>query len=384
MARWRLLLVSEPGRDGVFFVVRDLIRHLHAFHPEVAVDLAYSSLRGSEDLLRVVEEVEAHGGRTVDLLTGNAPQRADLAALQKLRRLIRETPPDVVHAHSSKAGALVRLLALSPGFPPVLYTPHAYYGLPRKGGRKEFFFNLIEAVLGRIGYTQNCSADERDFALECLRIPVDRLTVIHNGIDTNRFVPALPQEKAKLRADLGIPPDGRLLVTVGRVSYQKNYEALYATLDRVLPQGAWRFAHAGAGSEELRATLGSAAADRATAFAFLQDPVRLLQAADVFVLPSRYEGLSLSMLEALSCGLAVILTEAPGLRELKRLPFPSVRWLPDPAAVPSITPYLETTLAEWRDLTPGESAAQREQTFHDFNSRTQLEKVAAFYTRLKR
>lgn len=380
---WRLLLVSEPGKDGVFSCVRTLARHLRSHHPEIIVDLAYSSRRAGPGLADFVKEVEAGGGITADLHVTNAPEAGDWNALKKLRRLARERRHRLVHAHSSKAGALARLAALAPGFPPVLYTPHAYFGMPRQGGKKEMIFNGIESVLGRIGTTHNCSEDERDFAREVLHLPANRLEVIHHGIDTHLFAPASKAVRNASREALGIPPDGRLLVTIGRDSAQKNYAPLYDTLARLLPASDWRFAHAGAGALERRAGLPSAAADRCHAFCHLEDTAPLLRAADGFILTSRYEGLSLSMLHALSCGLELILTEAPGLRVLKTLGFQGIRWLPDPAAG-KIDDSLRAALAEWAGGGLHESAFQRELAVKFFSEPVQLEKLIALMRRLAR
>ena len=382
MPYWRLLLVSEPGRDGAFMVVRSLVRHIHSKHSEVSLDLAYSSCRASGALDEVVHEVTGRGGKVVDLRVANAPQKADFLAVNKLLALVRERRPALVHAHSSKAGALVRLCALSPRFPPILYTPHAYYGMPGTGGAKERLVNLVEGVIGHIGQTQNCSEDERDFALKRLRLPAGKLRVINNGVDVLRFAPAKESEKALSRAALGLPAAGRLLVTVGRDSSQKNFQPLYQALDRVLPETDWRFAHAGAGSQQLRHCLRETAARKCHAFEFLPDSSVLLKAADAFILPSRYEGLSLSMLEALSCGLFMILTEAPGLRVLRTMGFRGIRWLPDPSIQPSISAPIESALRQWMPPTAEERVLQVRLSHEFFTEERQMEKVVQLYQTL--
>lgn len=376
----RLLIVSEPGRDGVFVYVRSLVEHLHQHYPQVQVDLAYSSCRGSEGLKKLVTAIESHGGETVDLRVGNSPQTRDLRAAATLLAWVRRRRIQLVHAHSSKAGALARLCALVPGFPRVLYTPHAYFGMPRLGGRKEIFFNFIESVLGRLCQTHNCSEDERDFAIETLKLNPKSLHVIHNGIDTDLFTPADPVTKAAVRHELGLPPDGKLLVTVGRASTQKNYPPLYQALNKFLPgSGAW-FAHAGDGSIQLRETLSPEARKSVFAFQYVEHPELLLRSADGFVLTSRYEGLSFSMIQGLSCGLPVILTDAPGLRVLKPLGFTGVFWLTDPAQPEEVKTALELWLK--MPLPPGHE--QRDRARRYFNERNQLEKIVTLYGELSR
>jgi hypothetical protein len=117
------MLVSEPGIDGVFRYVESLTRYL--LSQGVHVDLAYSSVRGSNDLWDLMEVVEEHGGRTLDLRTGRRPELRDLAAWAVLLRFTKERRPDVIHAHSSKAGALVRAMRFRGVKVPIVYTPHA-------------------------------------------------------------------------------------------------------------------------------------------------------------------------------------------------------------------------------------------------------------------
>lgn len=133
----RLLMVSEPGIDGVFSIVNAVIRKILADHPEILVDLAYSSRRSGPELLCLIREIEDHGGRTIDLHVGNAPCLGDFRALAKLVLFTRERGHQLVHAHSSKAGGLTRIARfLLPFFPSVFYTPHAYYGMARLGNPK--------------------------------------------------------------------------------------------------------------------------------------------------------------------------------------------------------------------------------------------------------
>lgn len=98
------LLVTEPGVDGVFRHVEALAQFL--MHHGVRVDLAYSSIRGSDRLKSLVTDITKNGGRTLDLEVANAPSGRDFPALLKLRRFVAETKPEVIHGHSSKAGAL--------------------------------------------------------------------------------------------------------------------------------------------------------------------------------------------------------------------------------------------------------------------------------------
>ncbi len=383
----RLLIVCEPGRDGVFIHVRDLISHINEHHPEVVIDLAYSSKRGSDALEQLVKEVESRGGKTADMHTGNAPQPADLRACREIIRLVREGRPQVVHAHSSKAGGLCRLLRLLwPGFPPVVYTPNAYFGLSANKSLVTFLFNTAERLLGSIGLTINSSTDEREFALHTLRLSPSRLILIHNGVDLNQNRRANVEEKNAARKEFGLPENIPVIVSIGRQSFQKNYEPLYVAMDRILstPNPPFFFAHAGAGSEELGATLSLEARRSFKSFHFIAAIERFLQSADAFILTSRYEGLSLSVLDSTACGLKLFLTRVLGNRCLQALGFDEVTWIESTEDADEMARRIEEALRAWLVNPVPASADQIKRASEYFNQETQFEKVFRLYEHIIR
>jgi glycosyltransferase involved in cell wall biosynthesis len=377
----RLLMVSEPGIDGVFSIVNAIVRQILENHPKITVDLAYSSRRSGEELRDLIREMENRGGKTIDLKVGNAPSLDDFRAIAQLSRFTCERGHHLVHAHSSKAGALARIARLiAPhSFPPVLYTPHAYYGMAHLGGAKEHTFNLIESLLGRTETTVCTSQDERDFALQELHLPPSRVRVIDNGINTALFSPPDQQMKADARAILSLPSSGKLLVTIGRDSMQKNYAPLYATLNTLLPESSWNFSHAGAGSVSLRNTLLPQSRRHCFAFDHLSTIPLLLQAADGFIMTSRYEGLSLAMLQAMSAGLPMILTDAPGFRFLKGMGFDQITWLPDPEKTISIEESIREVIQAWSETPAKILLSQRELICQHFSQPVQIEKLISLY-----
>lgn len=310
----QILLVTEPGVDGVFRHVEALASFLlergHGVH------LAYSDVRGSDRLTQLVERVVAAGGKTVNLAVSNAPGPGDVRALLKLRRLVREAKPDVIHAHSSKAGALVRALFFLGVRVPIFYTPHAYYGLSGKGGAKALVFNAVERMLGRVGTTINLSEGELGFARTALRIPQARLKLIANPVDCVKFRPAEVERRREIRAALGVPANAVLLGSVGRLAFQKDPLTLYRAFAKACEKRPelWLY-HLGDGElagecEALAEELGMRA--RIVRQTYLSEPLAFYQGLDGMILTSRYEGLSFAVLEALACDLPVILSRVPG------------------------------------------------------------------------
>jgi glycosyltransferase involved in cell wall biosynthesis/VanZ family protein len=310
----KVLIVSEPGENGVFTYVESLCHYL--IEQGVAVHLGYSDVRGSDRLRALVAHVESSGGQTANLQVGSGVGIADFRAFFRLWRLAVRVRPDVIHCHSSKAGVLGRSLALAGIRSGFAYHPHAYYGMRPARNRRDVFYDLIEGWFGKVGTTVLISAGERDYALRRLRIPIGRLAFISNGVDTKRFSPIASGEKAALRDAFGIPRDRVVLGALSRLSPQKDPLTLYrafAIASSERPE--LHLFHVGAGELEPevdRLIVELGLGHRVTRLRYLGDSTGFYQAVDGFILTSTYEGLSLAALEAMSSDLPMILSRAPG------------------------------------------------------------------------
>jgi glycosyltransferase involved in cell wall biosynthesis len=316
----KVLIVVEPGLYGVFRHVEQLCHYL--FSQRVDVHLAYSSLRGSDGLRALVEAVRNRGGQTLDMRTGNAPCLADMRAVVKLRSLARKVRPDVIHAHSSKAGVLGRVLAFTGIKGRFFYTAHAYYGLSGSRSLKTSFFNCIERLFGKIGNTINLSDDESVFAVRKLRIPSSRIHVIHNPINTAEFRPPTGNERNDIRTRFAIPNDALVIGSVGRLSFQKDPGTMYKAAAEVMNRHSnlW-LCHVGSG--ELEAEISALAeklgiASMVVRIPYLEAPAEIYRALDAFVFSSRYEGGPLVVLEAMASNLPLLLTACPGVSNISQ------------------------------------------------------------------
>lgn len=316
-----ILQVVEPGRDGVFRHVEDLIHFLT--RPGHTVSLAYSDRRACDQLPKLVEWVRAHGGAVLNLSVGNAPEPGDLGALVALGRFIRERKFQVIHAHSSKAGGLSRLLAPLCRKPEFFYTPHAYFAMDGRRGPKPAIYNAIERALAPAATTVNVSEDEAKFARDQLGVRSTGQLVIPNPVDTERYQPCSPEQKAAVRASLGIPAGATVVGAIGRLSFQKNPQMLYtafATAARRRPN-LFLF-HLGDGDleHEVDAIVAkNQLAESVLQKPYLQDTRLFYQAVDMLVMTSRFEGMSYAVLEALSSDLPLVLTDVPGNRDFFRI-----------------------------------------------------------------
>ena len=327
-----VLLAIEPGRDGAFRFVEQLAYYLLE-QPGVSVHLAYSSVRGSSDLQTLVQTLARRGAKTLDLRTTNAPRPADLLAFARLRRLALAVRPDVIHAHCSKAGVLARLLAWTDSRAPVIYTPHAYYQMYGPASVRKRFFLMVERLLARRGVTLHTSRSEAEYARGVLGVPEDRQLYTRTGVDCQRFRPAVDlDEKAALRRRFDLPADAWVFGTVARYSEQKDPLTLYGIVIKTLANtpGTY-FAHLGTGElmpavADLLKTVPAGVRARIRQVERCDDLPGFYRMLDTFVLPSRYEGFALALLEALASGLPLILTECPGNVDLREHALDDIRW----------------------------------------------------------
>ena len=160
---------------------------------------------------------------------------------------------------------------------------------------------MLDAVTSRVVLVSHTN---RDAHISQLRRNADKLVVIQNGVDLGDLVTADDREAAK-RA-LSLDPAIPLVGTVGRLSHQKGHRDLIAAMRSVIDRiGPVNVAIVGSGplEAELRAMAGSLGlADHLIMPGHVRDPQRWVAAFDVAVLPSLYEGFSLSMLEFMAAG----------------------------------------------------------------------------------
>jgi glycosyltransferase involved in cell wall biosynthesis len=303
-----ILQVLEPsgGGSGRHFI--DLCGALaRAGHSVTAI---YSPTRAEQ---RFVDELTALPITSVIPVPMNrAPSPSDFAAWRAIKRVIRERGPfDVVHGHSSKAGALVRI-RLPGRHVPRIYTPHAFRTMDPtlgKGGRR--IYGMIESLLGRhFSDAVICvSADEKTHAAT-LGIPERLLHTVINGVD-----PPRPGNREEVRAHLGVRPENFVFGFVGRLSPQKAPERLIEAFRRIAGDRAdIELAMIGFGEllDDVKLQiLESGLSDRVHVTSEIPG-AEAMQAFDALVMPSRYEAMSYVMLEGAAAGLPMVLTDVGG------------------------------------------------------------------------
>lgn len=233
-----------------------------------------------------------------------------VSAFFKLRRLIRAFQPDVVHSHMLHANILARLVRLVTPIPRLISTVHASH----EGGKLRMLCYRITDELADI--STNVSAEAVAAFISAKASRLGRMIVVYNGIATNLFA-FNAVARLRIRQELLIDEDCRLLLAVGRFHQQKDYPNLFHAFTE-MPVNV-RLCIAGDGPlrgdlEALVVRLGIA--DRVRFLGARCDVPDLMSAADIFVLSSSSEGFGLVVAEAMACERVVVATDCGGVREV--------------------------------------------------------------------
>lgn len=168
------------------------------------------------------------------------------------------------------------------------------------------------------------SEGTRQFSIKTQRIKSDKLVTIHNSIDLDRFLPSAvnAERLPQLRQFLGIPVESQVVVTVARLHAQKGHRFLIAaipTIQKKFENTHFLFVGEGELQQDLTDSITQLGVEKMVHFLGMrQDIPELLVLSDVFVLPSLWEGLPNSVLEAMAMGTPVIATDVDGCPEVIR------------------------------------------------------------------
>ncbi len=305
-----VLQVLEATEGGTRRHLRDLVGALDptAFRCSLAV-----SCRRDSDFQSDLAAWRTHGLEVTELaMRRGVSPFADCAALAGLVRCLRRVRPDLIHAHSAKAGALARAAGALCRVP-VVYTPHAFPFLMEGGSRRCAFYRWTERQARRATAAVIVVSGEEETAALALGYARERVVRIPNGVASCVAGEIVVRDTVSLRIGF-----------FGRLTRQKGPDLLLDAMQEVvihLPHVQVVFHGDGVMAAELReqAAQGPLAGHARFAGLYAQsDAVSLLRGVDVVVLPSRWEGCPYVLLEAFGAGVPVVAAAVGGVTDLVR------------------------------------------------------------------
>jgi glycosyltransferase involved in cell wall biosynthesis len=246
----------------------------------------------------------------------------DVRAFRELFALFRRRRPAIVHTHNPKPGVYGRVAARMAGTPAIVNTVHGLYALPEDPLTRRAAVYGLERTAAAFSHAELVQNEEDLAVLRRLRVPDDRLELLGNGIDLERFDPERfsAKDAAWARCELGAGAANEVVVgAVGRLVVEKGYRELFAAVS-ALPAPV-RVAVIGWDEPDKRDAMSAGEIDAATSAGvrFLggrHDVDRLYTGMDIFVLASHREGFPRSAMEAAAMGVPIVATDIRGCRQV--------------------------------------------------------------------
>lgn len=239
--------------------------------------------------------------------------RGFIKAYLSLRRIIRYFEPDVVHSHMFHANIITRLVRLTMYIPRLICTAHN----TNEGGK---FRMLAYRMTGRLADVSTNVSEEAVLAFETKgAVAPGAMIPVENGIDTVRFHPSIASRTA-LRKKNKVDDNTKVIVAVGRLSPAKDYPNLLQAYVDVLQKFdntlLWIIGEGGLKNVLIEEAIKLGISDHVHFLGIQENVEDWLNAADIFVLSSAWEGFSLVVAEAMACEKVVVATDAGGVKEV--------------------------------------------------------------------
>ena len=310
MKKIRILHVVQAA-GGVDRYIRMLLKYLDKEKFEnilvCSQDFHEENYRDLVDSFEQVEMTRAIGGN-------------DLKAIKGVRTLIKKYDPDIVYAHSSKAGAITRVADI--GLKNYcIYNPHGWAFNMRCSAKKKAIYTAIEKVAAPFCDKIICISDaEKQSALDKKICKEDKLQVIFNGVDIEAYENGV--HDAVKRRELDIPEDAFVVGMVGRMSPQKAPDVFIKMAKQVkeaVPNA--HFIIVGNGNQEVeirKYAEESGFSDSLHITGWVDNPMSYVELFDVACLLSRWEGFGLALPEYMMASKPIVASRVDAIPNIIR------------------------------------------------------------------
>ena len=306
MKKIKILYGLEASGGGALKHLVYLVTHLNREIFDITIIL---SNKRNENISEEVYRMKLAGAKLeiIPMKRGIIPI-SDLVSFIKIYLFVRNKNFDIVHAHSSKAGALFRFVSWICHVPTVLYTPHCFY-FQGKNGLKKNIFLLLEKLLSKLTTGIILSENEKEQAIKHQIIDTSKLYNINNAIDFNEY--KLYDDKEALKSEFKIPNDSLIIGAIGRLEEQKGWDRFFEIAFEILEiniQTCFIIAGDGELKNDLAKRIPYKYTDKFKFLGFVKDINKVYIISDAIFSTSIYEGLPYVYIEAITLNKKLITT----------------------------------------------------------------------------
>ncbi|NRO35281.1 glycosyltransferase family 4 protein [Lactobacillus helveticus] len=238
---------------------------------------------------------------------------SDIKVEKALRKIIKEIKPDIVYAHSSKAGALARIADWGLKNK-VIYNPHGWAFNMQQSTKKKEMYKWVERISAHFCDKIVCISDaEKESALRKKICKPSKLQVIYNGIDLEAIKNTIP----KTRAELNIPEDAFVVGMVGRLSKQKAPDVFVKAASLIkekIPNAYFLMVGDGELRDQVEEMIHKFDLDSSFLITgWVDNPTSYMKIMNVGCLLSRWEGFGLVLPEYMACGVPIVATNVDAI-----------------------------------------------------------------------
>lgn len=244
----------------------------------------------------------------------------DLKVIRKVRKLIKKYSPDIVYAHSSKAGAIARVADIGLKNHCV-YNPHGWAFNMQCSAKKKVMYTTIEKMAAPFCDRIICISEaEKQSAMEKRICKADKLQVIFSGVDIEAYENGI--HGAVKREDMNIPEDAFVVGMVGRMSPQKAPDVFVKMAKRVKDEVSnAHFIIVGNGNQEAeirKYVEDNGFSDSLHITGWVDNPMSYVELFDVACLLSRWEGFGLALPEYMMAGKPIVASRVDAIPNIIR------------------------------------------------------------------
>ncbi len=253
-------------------------------------------------------------------MTREIKLKQDIKTTLQVRKLLKKLKPDILYLHSSKAGAYGRIALLFNRKTKILYNAHGWYFNADMSTKKKKVIILIEKILAlRANKIINISKSEYNSALKYKIAPERKMCVIENGIDFTKFE-GCDKYREETRKKYNIGDNEIVIGVVGRLSEQKDPMTTIKAFNEVYKENKnVRLMYVGSGeleNEVMEYAKENNLQHLVTITGWVDNTERYIPAFDIAILPSKWEGFGLAIIEYMACKKPIVASNVGGMLDI--------------------------------------------------------------------